>query len=62
MHSIGPNGSVKYYRFQCDTTWNSRGVVFVADTSMVFKRAHLLEWNERGRWRLFAKAERSRAY
>ena len=40
------NGNVKYYRFQCDTTWNSRSVVFVADTQLSIGRGEMLEWKK----------------
>jgi hypothetical protein len=40
------NGNGKYYRFQCDTSWNSRGVVFVADTHVTVMRGEMLEWKK----------------
>jgi hypothetical protein len=44
---VGLNGgTVKHWRFQCDTSWNGRGVVFVADTQLVLKRGEMLEWKK----------------
>lgn len=40
------NGSPKHYRFQCDTSWSSRGVVFVADTQITIERGEMLEWKK----------------
>jgi hypothetical protein len=39
-------GNVKHWRFQCDTTWNSRGVMFVADTTIAIRRGEMLEWRK----------------
>ncbi len=40
------SGNVKHYRFQCDTSWNSRGVMFVADTNINIKRSEMLVWKK----------------
>ena len=40
------SGPTKHYRFQCDTSWNSRSVVFVADTAINIKRGEMLEWKK----------------
>jgi hypothetical protein len=38
------NGNVKHWRFQCDTSWNSRGVVFMKDPQISIRRAEMLGW------------------